>query len=430
MAEKLKTTEWKKIREELHKDPERYGLPERQYGTVSIASFNIRKLGKVGGTGRDEPTMHFLADVCSHFDLLAIQEVMPEMTGIRKLRELMGPEYGLIVSDIVGTFPGERGNEERLAFLYNRAIVRRSELVTEVSTSRTKLLQAIALHHQYLFDLMENNATAADLREFYEKTMPEFRKKRAAGGNPKEPKSPKFKVDVKHFMQFIRTPFAAGFTIHGHPGLQNYDLLAVNAHLHFGKLHDRRNEAAALVEWILGKARDDEAPNVLLLGDLNFDLDNPKNDLKRVLRRFEEIGGLRGGKHKVYVSFPFIFPHPNPSQEHPKGTVFRSNIGLGQTYDQIGIFSRDERVGTHLESTPTGHEDKSKWGKQGVADYGVFNFANLFSRALNRGKTLDELTKTARSRFLDRFEHKVSDHMPIWLRLPLPIDMDGFPLRT
>ena len=128
MAKKFTEAEWSKIRKKLHEDPIAFGLPERKYGSVLIGSFNIRKLGKVGGTGRDEETMRFLADVCQHFDLLAVQEVMPEMTGIRRLRDLMGPEYGLIVSDIVGTFPGESGNEERLAYIYNRALVRRLRL--------------------------------------------------------------------------------------------------------------------------------------------------------------------------------------------------------------------------------------------------------------------------------------------------------------
>ena len=45
------------------------------------------------------------------------------MAAVRRLRELMGPEYGLIVSDVVGTFPGESGNEERLAYIYNRNLV-------------------------------------------------------------------------------------------------------------------------------------------------------------------------------------------------------------------------------------------------------------------------------------------------------------------
>ena len=52
-------------------------------------------------------------------------------------------------------------------------------------------------------------------------------------------------------------------------------------------------------------------------------------------------------------------------------------------------------------------------------DYGVFNFADLFSMAL-KAKPLAELDKPAQQHLIARFEHKVSDHMPLWLRLPLP----------
>ena len=52
-------------------------------------------------------------------------------------------------------------------------------------------------------------------------------------------------------------------------------------------------------------------------------------------------------------------------------------------------------------------------------DYGVFDFASLFSDTLNN-QPLDQLPPDKKGEFLSRFEHKVSDHMPLWLRLPLP----------
>ncbi len=50
-------------------------------------------------------------------------------------------------------------------------------------------------------------------------------------------------------------------------------------------------------------------------------------------------------------------------------------------------------------------------------DYGVFNFVDLFSVAL-KGKPFADLGPTARTNLVARFEHKVSDHMPLWVRLP------------
>jgi len=441
MANEFTKAEWARIRKELAADPEKYGLPKRVYGTVVVASFNIRKLGKLqvgkSTSGRDEATMKFLADTCRHFDLVAIQEVMPEMAAVRRLRELMGSEYGMVVSDVVGTFPGEKGNEERLAYIYNRNLVERTELVSEVTTSRTKVIKTIARHHQELYDLMDERQTAKRLRKYYAVDLPAWEQAVKAGSKRKAPKMPKFDVSPNRFVQFIRTPFAASFRVHGHPGLESYPFLAVNAHLHFGRPIDRRLEAEALIEWILGKLRSKEASSVVLLGDLNFSFERPERDLKRIAAKFEELGGfVTGAGKRVYVSFPFIFPHPRLRQEPPSDGLLRSNVRLSQTYDQIGVFSTDKRVGGRLASTPQGHSADEVWNQgDNAPDYGCFDFANLFSRALAKGQNLEELAaaegKAVRNALIRRFEHKVSDHMPIWIRIPLPPPKKGaFPLEA
>jgi hypothetical protein len=53
----------------------------------------------------------------------------------------------------------------------------------------------------------------------------------------------------------------------------------------------------------------------------------------------------------------------------------------------------------------------------------MFNFVQLFSQAV-RGRPFeprpqDAQTKEEQKAFIARFEHKVSDHMPIWVRIPL-----------
>ena len=73
---KFTADEWQKIRDRLNADPQRYGLPERVYGSVVLASANVRKLG--AKRKRDAHTWRFLADVFSHFDLLAVQEVLED----------------------------------------------------------------------------------------------------------------------------------------------------------------------------------------------------------------------------------------------------------------------------------------------------------------------------------------------------------------
>ena len=88
---------------------------------------------------------------------------------------------------------------------------------------------------------------------------------------------------------------------------------------------------------------------------------------------------------------------------------------LTQRYDQIGLFFRDDDgVGkgfpTHAENKTMGEE-----GDDGY-DYGVFNFTELFSKALMK-KAFGELSKDEQNKFVRKYDQKVSDHMPIWLRL-------------
>jgi len=210
------------------------------------------------------------------------------------------------------------------------------------------------------------------------------------------------------FLTFIRQPFCGSFRIHGHLGTDPYEFMVVNAHLNYGDpKHDPKQEFYALMDWIIERAGQKGKvyyPNFILLGDLNLDFDDPDKDKKRLER---DIKALNKVSHKgVSVNFPFLDIHPKQSD------IFRTNARMTETFDQIGLFSRDERLPTCLDNATMGQQPRGP-------DYGVFNFANLFSVAL-QGKSFEALSQPEQRSLLARFEHKVSDHMPLWLRLPLP----------
>ena len=140
-------------------------------------------------------------------------------------------------------------------------------------------------------------------------------------------------------------------------------------------------------------------PNFILLGDLNMDYDKPLIDKGKLM---EEVKGLNKiTREGVSVNFPFFDVHPNRNE------VFRTNARESETYDQIGLFSRDKRL-------PTYDMNETKMGKNPRGpDYGVFNFTELFAKALG-------IDNSGNGDLINRFQHKVSDHMPLWLRLPLP----------
>ena len=380
-------TEWAKIMAALETDGATYGLPRREYGSVLLGSFNIRKLG--AKTTRTPETWGFLAEVCRSFDLLSVQEIMDDLSGLRELMRLLGPEFGLVVSDQTGAFPGEGGSGERLGFIYRWSAVERGEVASDITYDRTKVLGTIA----------ESYDAFAAVMEPYAKELAEFRQ----GILSKKPK-----IKMPFFLTFIRQPFCVSFRIRGLPGTAPYEFMAVNAHLNFGNyISDRRQAFEGLMDWIIGRvgaAHRAYHPNFILLGDLNLDFNNPTTDRARLEDRLKSFDNSLGERVNVY--FPFLDPHP------PRQVPFKTNARMTETYDQIGLFSRDDRLPTFLDNPCMGKHPRGP-------DYGVFEFVDLFSQVL-RGKLWGSLTSTEQKSFVRRFQFEVSDHMPLWVRLRLP----------
>ncbi len=144
-------------------------------------------------------------------------------------------------------------------------------------------------------------------------------------------------------------------------------------------------------------------PNFVLMGDLNLDFDNPQTDRARIKKHIKSFNDSLSG---VNVNFPFLDIHPGQTE------VFRTNARQSETFDHIGLFSRDDRLPTFVDNETMGTT-------LGGPDFGVFNFVALFSEALYQTE-FSALSAEDKLALYQRFEHSVSDHMPIWLRLPLP----------
>ena len=386
-------TEWNRIEQALAAEPGRFGFPERVYGSTLIGSFNVRKLG--AARARTRRTWAFLARICAQFDLLAVQEIMDDLSGLRVLMELLGADFGMIASDKTGAFPGDPGLGERLAFIYNRRAVRRTEIATDITYDRSKLLATITAHNEALHSALRPV-------QAYEAELAVWQQRRRG----RKPRRPKVRLPV--FLSFIRAPFCVSFEIPGHPGTEPYRFMAINAHLYFGHfIDDRRQEFDALMDWIVSRVNEQDKayyPNYILLGDLNLDYDRPQADRARVETHLKTFDGETADG--VRVNFPFLDPHPGRTE------VFRTNARLSETFDQIGLFFRDARYPAHDANASMGENPQGP-------DYGVFDFVSLFAHALC-GTSFGSLSKVEKKALLAKFEHKVSDHMPLWLRLPLP----------
>jgi endonuclease/exonuclease/phosphatase family metal-dependent hydrolase len=398
MAGRFSNQQWDRIEEELLRDPAGYGLPDgpREESMV-FASFNIRKLGKAKDRQRE---LAFMARFCARCDLVAIQEVQDDLTGLRYLKDRVDErvasagEFELLVSDITGEVPGEEGMAERLAFLYRKSRVRRLDMTSDLTVDRTGVLNNFISHADDFTTAWED----------FQTEVKKFEKK-------KRKKKPALKLPA--FLTFTRTPFVTAFEAPAAGNATPLQFTAVNAHLVYGTKQDRKEEFKALVSWMANRLKSEKrmvAPNFILLGDLNLDFDNPKKDRAEIndyIRTLNE--SVFGNPETRRIYFPFIDKHPVTREE------IRTNARQNQTFDQIALFrnAKEKLLPNDLWRGAIDRADPDAF------DYGVFNFADLFARAV-KNKGYAGLTSAQRSDLGKRFEHSFSDHMPIWVRIPRP----------
>ncbi len=208
--------------------------PRRTDHNILIGTWNIRGFSNCynqwdenkGSPKRNLRALALIAEIIRRFDVVAIQEVKRDTRGLRLLLdEFLGPNWGVIMSDVSG---GEKGNSERLAYLYDKRRVIPSGLAGE-----------IVLPPRVLPALTADGSPAA------------------------EQEAPA--------VQFDRTPYIVGFQAAD----EHFALLTV--HIRYGKVEqDRLEEIRNLATYVAKEIRDRaqvdgaEETNLILLGDFNI----------------------------------------------------------------------------------------------------------------------------------------------------------------
>jgi hypothetical protein len=191
-----------------------------------VATWNVRAFGDLSDSwergGGDSPKRNLadalaIGEILSRFDVIAVQEAKANLRALRHVLKALGPEWGLILTDVN---PPPAGNGERLAFVFDTRRVRPSGLAAE-----------LVVPDEWL------------------------RSGKIAEGALRE--------------QFVRTPYAVSFA----SGAQTFIL--VTLHVIYGKDADERTgELAAIAEWLADWARrtsEDYNQNLICLGDFNVD---------------------------------------------------------------------------------------------------------------------------------------------------------------
>ncbi len=197
--------------------------PKRLDENLLIATWNIRAFGNItreweskegDSPRRDLHAVRCIAEIIHRFDVVAVQEVKDNIRGLRDALRVLGPEWGLILTDVNR---GAVGNGERMAYLFDTRRVQLSGLACELVVPEEQL-QSIA---------------------------PDALKR-----------------------QFARTPYAVGFRT------GDMTFVLVTLHILYGSsAKDRIPELKAIAKWLSDWAKNvrDYEQNLIAMGDFNIE---------------------------------------------------------------------------------------------------------------------------------------------------------------
>jgi hypothetical protein len=165
-------------------------IPKRRRDNLLIGTWNIRHFGRVQKAWESKPRVspkRNLQDVCciatvvSRFDVVALVEVKRDLEALRLLLRILGLDWAFIVSDVT---EGDRGNSERLGYIFNMKRVRPSGLVGELVIPDDELKGAEAIMERQFartpytvsFRRLDKGFTLVTLHVYYAtKSTPEKR---------------------------------------------------------------------------------------------------------------------------------------------------------------------------------------------------------------------------------------------------------------
>ena len=231
-------------------------IPDKAADRLLLGTWNVANLGVQQRRADD---YRLLAEIVSWFDIVAVQEVNDNLSGLYAIRDQLPRSYRLLFSDAAG-------NNERLAFIYDARKAALQEKVGEIAIPPSDL---------------------ADIR------LP--------GIN-------------QQFGGFDRNPYLASFKAGA------FSFMLVNVHLYFGSESERTSinrrclETFAVARWAYQRKRSKNAyaRDIIALGDFNLPKKDETDPVYKALTRrglklpkhSTEVGSnLRSDKHYDQIAF-------------------------------------------------------------------------------------------------------------------------------
>jgi hypothetical protein len=104
-------------------------VPAKAKDRLLVANWNVANLGV---QDRRDQDYRLIAEIVGWFDLVAVQEVNDDLSGLRAVHELLPASFRMLFSDAAG-------NDEHLAFLYDSDKIFQMEEVGEIAMPASEL---------------------------------------------------------------------------------------------------------------------------------------------------------------------------------------------------------------------------------------------------------------------------------------------------
>jgi endonuclease/exonuclease/phosphatase family metal-dependent hydrolase len=199
-------------------------IPGKAATNLLIATWNLRAFASLtrkwtaaadDSPKRDLRGLRAIIEVVQRFDVIALQEVKGDLRALRDMVRFFGDDWAFLMTDVTR---GAAGNDERLAFLFDRRRLKPSGLAAEVVVPP---------------EWISGEGEAALRR------------------------------------QFVRTPYAVSFVT-----ASGATFILLTAHVDFGEAaNERVAELAGIAQWMAAWAAQSNRwhHNLLVLGDFNVD---------------------------------------------------------------------------------------------------------------------------------------------------------------
>jgi len=396
---------------------------------VRIATWNIREFDSSSYGYRSQETKAYIAEILSHFDLIALQEIRRDLDALDDVKRLLGPTWDYIATDVT---EGASGNKERMVFLFNQDKVwfrnvageltlPKGQKVTDPFGDRFKVEggaqfelpagQILASPTGLKTDTLASGQTK--IKEDVEIPLPEGTKIVLPPGssirfakNARVPITADDSIEIEATatptlseaveivlppnsllggpQQFARTPFVASFQA---------SWLKINlatVHIFYGTgaagIERRKDEIRRLTALLAERARSDSDSDAdayfIALGD--FNIVGPEHDTMDALRTND-------------------FVIPEPLQNIPG-----SNVRQDKFYDQIVLWTGESsRRETYTRIRPY--------------RAGVFDFFDIVYRTDEEDTYRPFMRKPGADETYSSYAswrtHQMSDHLPMWVEL-------------